>query len=165
MKRLLIAGAAVAVALALTACGGGGGGGGGGSASDTVSAETIGSSGRVLVDSSGKALYTADQEKMNGALCKGSCLDFWTPLTIPSGNPTAESVNGMLGVARRPDGTRQVTFDGKRLYSFSQDEPGQINGNGLMDAFGGQHFTWHVVSLGGMSGSGQGGNTGNPYNY
>ena len=163
MKRLFIAGAAVALVMALTACGGGGGGGG--SASDTVSAETIGSSGRVLVDSSGKALYTADQEAMTGALCKGSCLTFWTPLTIHTGSPTASSVNGMLGVAQRRDGTRQVTFNGKRLYSFSQDESGQVNGNGLMDAFGGQHFTWHVVSLGGASGSGQGGSTGNPYNY
>lgn len=165
MKRLLIVGAAVAVVMALTACGGGGGGSGGGSASDTVSAEMIGSSGRVLVDSSGQALYTADQEAMNGALCKGSCLGFWTPLTIHTGNPTGSSVNGTLGVAQRPDGTNQVTFDGKRLYSFSQDEPGQVNGNGVMDAFGGQHFTWHVVSLGGASGSNQGGSSGNPYNY
>ena len=164
MKRFLIAGAAVAVVLALTACGGGGGGGG--SASATVSGETIGDSGRVLVDSAGKALYTADQEATGGVLCKGACVSIWTPLTIGAGTPTANSVTGMLGVAKRPDGARQVTFAGKRLYTFAEDGPGQVTGNGAADAFGGQQFTWHVVSLGGASSSNQGGNTGSsPYNY
>jgi predicted lipoprotein with Yx(FWY)xxD motif len=161
MKRLLIAGAAVAVLLALAACGGSGSGGG--NASDTVSAETLGNSGRVLVDSGGKALYTAQQESGTGVLCTGGCLSFWTPLTIHSGNPTASSVTGMLGVAERPDGTRQVTFNGKRLYTFAEDSPGQVTGNGLTDTFGGQPFTWQVVSLGGTSN--EGGSTGNPYRY
>jgi predicted lipoprotein with Yx(FWY)xxD motif len=159
MKRFLIAGAAVAVVVALTACGGGGGG----SASDTVSAETIGDSGRVLVDSAGKALYTADQEAEDGVLCSGACLSFWTPLTIDTGTPTASSVTGMIGVAERPNGSRQVTFDGKRLYTFAEDAPGQVTGNGLTDAFDGQTFTWHVVSLGSASNSDQGGSNGNPY--
>lgn len=162
MKRLLIAGAAVAALLALTACGGGDGGGGGGSAATTVSVEEIGDAGRVLVDSAGNALYTADQEARSDVLCKETCLSFWTPLTIDTEAPTASSVPGMLGVADRPDGTRQVTFEGKRLYSFTQDEPGQVTGDGLTDVFGSQQFTWHVVSPGGASDSGDGGSTGDP---
>jgi predicted lipoprotein with Yx(FWY)xxD motif len=118
----------------------------------------------VLVDSAGKALYAADEEADNGVLCTGACLSFWEPLTIDAGAPTANSVPGTLGVSERPDGSRQVTHDGKRLYSFTQDEPGEVTGDGLADAFDGQQFTWHLVRVGGSPDSGDGGTTGGgPY--
>jgi predicted lipoprotein with Yx(FWY)xxD motif len=147
MQRLPIASAAVVASLALAACGGGGGDSSNSSdaapsSNTTVSVEQIGRAGRVLVDSAGKALYAADEEANNGVLCTDACLSFWQPLTIDAGAPTASSVQGTLGVSGRPDGTRQVTLDGKRLYSFNEDEPGQVTGDGFSDAFGGQRFTW-----------------------
>jgi predicted lipoprotein with Yx(FWY)xxD motif len=177
MKRLLILGAAVAAVLALAACGGGGGGASGnapgtmasGSNATTVSAEQIGDAGTVLVDSEGKALYASDEETAGGkVLCTDdACLSFWTPLTVNGGKPTGSSLPGKLGVVERPDGTRQVTYDGKLLYSFNEDEAGEVTGDGFVDAFGGQQFTWHVVhsdgSVGG-SGSSGGTNTG-PFGY
>jgi predicted lipoprotein with Yx(FWY)xxD motif len=173
MKRLLISGAAVAAVLALAACGGGGSDGSNSSdatpssnATTTVSVEEIGDAGRVLVDSDGKALYAADEEADSNVLCTDACLSFWTPLTIDSGTPTASSVPGMLGVSERPDGTRQVTLDGKRLYSFTEDDPGEVTGDGFSDAFGGQTFTWHVVSVGGGSDSSDGSSTNDaPFDY
>ena len=57
----------------------------------------------------------------------------------------------------RPDGTRQVTYNGKLLYSFSRDQAGKVTGNGVADAFAGQRFTWHVVTGSGGSGSSQSG--------
>jgi predicted lipoprotein with Yx(FWY)xxD motif len=170
MQRLLIVGAAAVAVLALAACGGGGSGGSNSSEvppssnDTTLSVEQIGDAGRVLVDSAGKALYAADEERDNGVLCTGTCLSFWEPLTIDAGAPTAGSVPGTLGVSERPDGSRQVTHDGKRLYSFTQDEPGEVTGDGLADAFDGQRFTWHVVRVGGSPDSGDGGTTGGgPY--
>jgi predicted lipoprotein with Yx(FWY)xxD motif len=170
MQRLLIVGAAAVAVLALAACGGGGSGGSNSSEvprssnDTTLSVEQIGDAGRVLVDSAGKALYAADEEADNGVLCTGACLSFWEPLTIDAGAPTANSVPGTLGVSERPDGSRQVTHDGKRLYSFTQDEPGEVTGDGLADAFDGQQFTWHLVRVGGSPDSGDGGTTGGgPY--
>ena len=169
MKRLLIASAAVVAVLALAACGGGGGDSSNSSdatpsSNAAVSVEQIGDAGRVLVDSAGKALYAADEEADPGVLCTDACLSFWQPLTIDAGAPTASSVPGTLGVTERPDGTRQVTHDGKRLYSFTEDEPGEVTGDGFADAFGGQQFTWHVVRVGGAPDSGDGGSTGGgPY--
>lgn len=97
-------------------------------------------------------------------LCTGACLSFWEPLTIDARTPTASSVPGMLGVVERPDGSRQVTHNGKRLYSFTEDEPGQVTGDGLTDAFDGQQLTWHVVRVGAARSSGDGGSTGGgPY--
>jgi predicted lipoprotein with Yx(FWY)xxD motif len=169
MQRLLIAGAAVVALLALAACGGGGNDDRNSSAAppasnDILSVEQVGDAGRVLVNSAGKALYAADQEARNGVLCTGACLSFWEPLTIDAGAPTASSVPGMLGISERPDGSRQVTHDGKRLYSFTEDRPGEVTGDGLADAFDGQQFTWHVVRVGEAPDSDNGGATrGGPY--
>jgi predicted lipoprotein with Yx(FWY)xxD motif len=92
-------------------------------------------------------------------LCTGACESFWMPLTVDSGAPTGSSVSGELGVAERPDGTRQVTLDGKLLYSFVEDDPGQVTGDGFEDAFDGQTLTWHVVHPDGSTGSTSGGTT------
>lgn len=172
MKRLLICSAAVAAVIALAACGGGGGGassnssGAMGSSATTVSAEQIGDKGSVLVDSAGQALYASDEETGGKVLCTDACLSFWTPLTVSAGAPTGSSLPGKLGVVERPDGARQVTYDGKLLYSFNEDQPGEVTGDGFADAFGGQQFTWHVVhseSADGSSGSGT--STGGGYGY
>ena len=47
-------------------------------------------------------------------------------------------------------GTRkQVTFDGKPLYTFVEDtSPDTVTGNGVSDSFDGTSFTWHVASIG-----------------
>jgi predicted lipoprotein with Yx(FWY)xxD motif len=131
MKRLLIpavvAAVVVGIAIAATGCGGGGTKGSTAPTSNTggatVSAEQISGSGNVLVDSKGQALYASDQEKKM-ALCNGACLSFWTPLTI-HGAPKANSLDGKLGVVTRPGGDKQVTFNGKLLYTFYLDSRGR----------------------------------------
>jgi predicted lipoprotein with Yx(FWY)xxD motif len=147
VKRLLIVGvvgaaAALAAGIAIAATAGSGGAASGGGA--TVSAKLIGGAGKVLVDSKGRALYRSDQERSGMVLCTGACLSFWQPLTV-SGTPKGSSLPGKLAVVKRPDGGRQVTYDGKLLYMFKLDKPGKVTGDGFKDAFGGQKFTWHVV--------------------
>jgi predicted lipoprotein with Yx(FWY)xxD motif len=112
--------------------------------------------GSVLVDSDGHALYASDQESQDKVLCTGACNSFWKPL-IASQTPTGASLEGKLGLVDRPDGEKQVTYRGKLLYSFTQDRPGQVTGDGFKDAFGGRQFTWHVVHAGGSAGSQNGG--------
>jgi hypothetical protein len=51
-----------------------------------------------------------------------------------------------------------VTFDGKPLYSFVQDSPGKVTGNGFSDSFGGTNFTWTAATAGGAP-SNSGGTT------
>ena len=173
MKRLMIALASVVAVLALAACGGGGydssnpsPAGQSGDGTATVSVEELGDSGRVLVDSDGRALYAADEEADSSVVCTGDCTSFWIPLTIDGGAPSGNSLPGELGVVERGDGTRQVTFDRKRLYTFVEDEPGEATGDGLSDAFDGQQFTWHVVSVGDAPDSNQeGGETGGSFGY
>ena len=152
MKKLLML-APIVAAVALAACGGGSGNGSATAAApaangQTVAVQNLGDPGRVLVDSSGQALYASDQEANGMVLCTGACESIWMPLTVKGGAPTG-SVPGKLGMVKRPDGSQQVTYNGRPLYSFTQEGPGEVTGDGLSDAFGGQQFTWHVVSVGG----------------
>lgn len=163
MHRSLVPISAIVAASVLAACGGGQAGspsaGSTAAAAPTVTAKQLGGAGTVLVDASGRPLYDNDQEARGTVLCKGACTSFWTPLTV-SGTPTATRLAGPVGVVQRPDGSRQVTYNGKLLYAFSLDSPGKVTGDGFADAFGGQKFTWHVArssaatsSSGGSSGS------------
>jgi predicted lipoprotein with Yx(FWY)xxD motif len=119
----------------------------------TVTARTVTGAGTVLTDQSGKTLYTPQQEANGVIKCNGGCLSFWFPVTVGKGTAphAASAVTGTLGTIQRPDGGgRQVTYDGKPLYTFRLDTgPGQLHGNDFSDEFGGQHFTWHAVTVGG----------------
>ncbi|HEX3226281.1 MAG TPA: hypothetical protein VHQ89_09310 [Gaiellaceae bacterium] len=154
MKRLLIvavvgvAALAVGIALAVAATSTGTSSGGSGVA---VSVKRLAGAGSVLVDAKGKALYRSDQERNGKVLCTGACLSFWQPLTV-SGTPKGKGVSGKLAIVRRPDGGRQVTFNGRLLYSFKLDKAGKVTGDGFKDAFGGQKFTWHVARPAGAAG-------------
>ena len=167
MRRLLTSVVVAAATLTLAACGssddGTGAAAGAGAPQTTVGIKNVSGLGDVLVDSGGLALYAADQEARGKIRCTGGCTSFWHPLTAGSGRPTAADGAGSADVIRRPDGTRQVTVDGKPLYTFVEDSPGKITGDGFRDEFGGRSFTWHVVLAGG--GRSDGGTARGGYGY
>jgi predicted lipoprotein with Yx(FWY)xxD motif len=147
------------LALGLAACGGSNSSDPTTAASASNSGDTIGTSmisgtGNVLVDSKGAALYTNDMDSANKIACTGQCLTEWVPLPAPAaGNPTSSdsAVQSMIGTTNRSDGSAQVTFGGKPLYTFVEDTPGQVTGNGFSDSFGGTHFVWTAATVGGGS--------------
>ena len=150
MKRLFGPMAVAALALALAACGSSGGSSSSGArrgTSSTVSVASVGGVANVLVDTAGKPLYTPDREADGMIRCTAVCTSFWMPLAPGAGTPNANGLT--FAVISRPDGSQQVTADGKPLYTFAEDSPGQLKGNGFADDFSGQHFTWHVVVAGG----------------
>jgi len=147
MHRLFTA-AALAATLLIAACGSDTTDAGAPARSNAVDVRHVDGVGDVLVDASGHALYTPDQEANGKIRCTGECLSFWMPLAADA-NPTAADGAGKLALVTRPDQTKQVTVDGKPAYSFSEDMPGKVTGDGFKDAFGGQKFTWHVLLAGG----------------
>jgi predicted lipoprotein with Yx(FWY)xxD motif len=170
LHRLVAGLAAVAAAGVLAACSSGNGaaapagGTGNGQQKDasgiTVSARMVADVGTVLTDQSGKTLYTPQQEAGGVIKCTASCLSFWFPVTVGKGAAprAASTVTGTLGTIQRPDGGgRQLTYNGKPLYTFRLDDaPGQLHGNNFADQFGSQSFTWHAVTAsGGTATSGQ----------
>jgi predicted lipoprotein with Yx(FWY)xxD motif len=162
IKTSVLAAAVVAAAaLLLAACGGGDDSGTAapppGEPTRTVSVESVDGVGDVLVDASGAALYASEQEADGSIVCTGACTTIWKPLTLQgTGDPTGEArLSSPLDVVRRPDGGRQVTFDGRPLYRFDLDgSPGTVTGNGFTDSFDGREFTWHVATPTGVSTTG-----------
>ena len=118
----------------------------------TISQRTIQGVGTVLVNQMGMTLYSPEQEADGHILCTAACTRFWQPLLLSEGTkyPTkSPGVPGKLAVVNRPDGAKQVTFDGKPLYQFVEDgSPGDTKGNDFQDNFGGHQFSWQVVTVG-----------------
>ena len=148
-------------AVVLAACGGGDNGNSGnagtasmGADAGIVSVRSVDNT-KVLTDAQGRSLYSADVEKGGRIMCTGGCLSFWKPLDASSSQAksAAGDLNLDLGVVKRPDGARQLTFDGKPLYSFTEEGPGQLTGNGFVDDFHGTQFTWSAAATGGTQGS------------
>src|SRR4051812_40304128 len=161
MKKLLMLGAALAASIVVAACGGGSSDDSAAPASGggkTVAVRSMDGIGKVLVDSSGKTLYASDVEADGKVHWTSS--SFWKPLTVDSGTPTGAAGVGKLGVIKRPDGTRQVTANGRLLYTFTEDAPGKAEGNGFSDDSNGEHFTWNAVLAGGKVASGSGSQSG-----
>jgi len=173
--------AAVAAAGLIAACGsagtgGGSGAGGTGAAQGTatsrgtvISARKLPGVGTVLVDRSGKTLYSPQQEASGKIECTGGCLNFWFPVRVAAGTAlrAASGVTGVLGMVHRPGGMTQLTYDGRPLYTFRLDQaPGQVHGNNFTDHFAGTTFTWHALSTSGAPArtAGQQGNSGG-YSY
>ena len=169
MKRLLTLVMAIPAAAAIAACGGAAtsssasatppNAAGSNTTSTTVALRQLPGVGSVLVDNTGKALYANNLEANGKILCNdAACNAFWMPLTLHAGPPTAPAGAGKLGVTKRPDGSTQVTANGKPLYTFSEDSPGKATGNGFQDQFAGHNFTWNVVlangTLAGATGPG-----------
>jgi predicted lipoprotein with Yx(FWY)xxD motif len=111
------------------------------------------SSGRVLTNSKGFALYWYAQDTPNSSKCTGSCASTWPPLL---GKPQAAMGVTLtsLGTITRPDGSIQATYKGHPLYLYVLDtKAGKITGNGV----GGQ---WHVMFK--KAASSTGGSTSSP---
>jgi predicted lipoprotein with Yx(FWY)xxD motif len=147
---------AIAGALALAGCGAGNAASApaAGNHMTTVSARDITGVGTILVTSNGDTLYFADQESSGSIHCVDACTRIWMPLTIATGQaPTAGSgVGGTLATVSRSDGPAQITYDGKPLYTFTQDSgPGHTDGNGVTDTFDNTQFQWHAATASGSA--------------
>jgi predicted lipoprotein with Yx(FWY)xxD motif len=103
----------------------------------------------VLADAEGRTLYTAEVEQ-DGILCTDDCTAFWAPTVATSDEAGAAAADlGLeLGVVERPDGDRQLTLDGLPLYSFTEEGPGQLEGDGFVDDFQGTRFEWQAAETG-----------------
>jgi predicted lipoprotein with Yx(FWY)xxD motif len=144
--------AAVLAALVIAGCGGGGSSssstgssGASGTGGGTIGVAEIGGLGNVLVNSEGMTVYdfTVDEGTMSN--CYGGCEAAWPPVTT-TGKPTAGAgaMASDLGTTKRKDGTLQVTYKGRPLYTYTGDEgPGEANGN---EAEG----TWFVLNQKGV---------------
>ena len=94
--------------------------------------------GSYLTNATGFTLYTFSRDTQNGgtSACTGGCSAQWPAfyvanLTLPSGLSASS-----FTVFTRPDGSKQLAYDGWPLYYFSQDvNPGDTNGQGVLNVW------------------------------
>jgi predicted lipoprotein with Yx(FWY)xxD motif len=136
-----------ALAVALAACGGDDDGASGTAApaapETTAAQEASGATvavassrlGEILVDAEGRTLYAFTKDKGDQSACSGECATNWPAL---SGTATAGTgaQASLLSTSMQPNGTSQVTYDGRPLYYFAGDaKPGDTNGQGVGDVW------------------------------
>ena len=84
--------------------------------------------GRVLFDANGQVVYAFENDRPNRSNCTSEeCVEAWPPVLTreqPSGG--AGVVARLLGTIRRSDGRLQVTYNGRPLYFYEHEAPGEI---------------------------------------
>jgi predicted lipoprotein with Yx(FWY)xxD motif len=157
MTRSITYSASVALAigaLVLVGCGGDDGEGNAVASRGIVSIASVDGT-EVLADPQGRTLYTAAVEEGGTILCVDACTSFWEPvLASPAeADEAATELGADLSVLKRPEGGQQLTFDGLPLYTFAEEDAGQLEGDGFVDDFQGTHFEWQAARTDGDSGS------------
>jgi predicted lipoprotein with Yx(FWY)xxD motif len=97
--------------------------------------------GYVMAEANHAVLYTYDKDKAGKApACTGTCAATWLPATgMPQAGP-ADHFSGQFALVKRADGTEQITYEGKPLYTLKGAKPLLTTGNG-------QGGVWHVIKL------------------
>ena len=133
----------------------------------TVTVATV-SGRKILETATGHALYVNEEEQGKIVGTSHAFTTVWIPLTTMAGHaPTSPAwVSARIATIKRPDGTPQVTLDGKPLYTFEFDRaPGQVTGEGAKDSFDGTSFTWHTATADGTAAPAPASTDTNSYSY
>ena len=170
--RTVAAAGVAAVAMGVAACSSSSSTGAGNGTSSSASASPSGAAGSgalktatingvsVVTNAKGFTLYSFAPDTATTSKCSGPCAQIWPPLTGPV--TAAQGITGKLGTITRSDGSKQATYDGHPLYSYSADTaPGQANGNGI-NVDGG---VWHEVTASGQAAPAGSSNGGGGYGY
>jgi predicted lipoprotein with Yx(FWY)xxD motif len=97
--------------------------------------------GQVLVEASGYVVYTYAKDPKNGTpTCTGSCNTTWGPVIGIPQVTQGITIPGSFAVVTTPSGKKQVTYNGKPLYTYKDAGPLVTTGNGT----GG---VWYVVKV------------------
>jgi predicted lipoprotein with Yx(FWY)xxD motif len=100
--------------------------------------------GRVLFYANGQVVYVFEIDGSNRSACTSAeCVKAWPPVLTreaPSAGPGADK--SLLGTIRRDDGRLQVTYNGRPLYFYEHESPGEIKCHNV-DLHGG---LWWVVT-------------------
>ena len=104
-----------------------------GSATVNVTTATVGGrSEQILVNARGLPLYTYGPDSPTQSHVSGGLAALWPPLVAAS--PSEAGATGKLSVIADRLG-QQVLYNGHFLYTFVDDTPGQVTGQGVQDFF------------------------------
>lgn len=84
--------------------------------------------GRVLFDANDQVVYVFENDRPNRSACTSAeCVEAWPPVLTRKPPTAGAGVDaGRLGAIRRSDGKLQVTYNGRPLYFYEHEGPGEI---------------------------------------
>jgi predicted lipoprotein with Yx(FWY)xxD motif len=86
----------------------------------------------ILANAQGLPLYYFQADTAKKSLVNGELAVLWPPLV--SAKPTATGLRGTISVLKNIHG-EQVTYNGHFLYTFVEDTPGHVTGQGVSNFF------------------------------
>ena len=86
----------------------------------------------ILVNAKGLPLYYYQADTAKKSQVSGVLAQLWPALV--SAKPTASGVKGKV-VSLKQAGGRQVAYNGHFLYTFVDDSPGHVTGQGVSNLF------------------------------
>ena len=144
--RMAAAAGVAAVAMGAAACSSSSSGAGAGSGTPPALKTATVNGVSVVTNAQGFTLYSFAPDTATASKCTGACAQIWPPVTGPAA--AGQGVSGTLGTITRSDGSKQTTYDGHPVYTYTADTgPGQASGNGL-NIDGG---VWHEVTASGQA--------------
>jgi predicted lipoprotein with Yx(FWY)xxD motif len=97
----------------------------------------------VLTNSQGMTLYYFLNDEPGASNCNEPCSDTWPPVPADEQIDTSGLDPNALAPITRDDGSEQLAYDGRALYTFIDDvAPGDVNGQGVGDV-------WFAVAIDG----------------
>jgi predicted lipoprotein with Yx(FWY)xxD motif len=100
--------------------------------------------GRVLFDANGQVVYVFENDRPSRSNCTSAeCVTAWPPVLTRQQPSAGAGVDAaLLATIRRGDGMLQVTYNGRPLYFYEHEAPGEIKCHNV-DLHGG---LWWVVT-------------------
>ena len=99
--------------------------------------------GTILVDSRGRTIYyyTNDNPGSGTSACSGQCAATWPAVWADTSAVASTLDPALFAYITRSDGSRQSTYQGRPLYTYSGDAgPGDVNGQGISGF-------WYVATI------------------
>jgi predicted lipoprotein with Yx(FWY)xxD motif len=87
---------------------------------------------KILVDGKGLPLYIYQPDTADASRVTGRLATLWPP--VISAAPTDPGVGGQVASISTTNG-QQVSYNGHFLYTFVEDQPGQVTGQGVQDFY------------------------------
>ncbi len=128
----------------------------------TVQATVGGKTETILVTSQGLPLYYYLNDTAAKSVVTGELAALWPPLT--SASPAAAGLTGKLTTVSDAHGN-QVAYNGHLLYTFADDQAGQVTGQGVQGFFAATPGLTTITGSQTATGTAPAAPSGNPYGY
>jgi len=83
-----------------------------------------------VLTADGQTVYLYTKDLPGQTRCYGQCAQDWPPVIVTRHPDTRGDLPGRLGIVKRDDGRRQLTYNDVPVYLYIEDSPRSVDANG-----------------------------------